>query len=910
MNSLPDIIQRSLHRTPSYPGGKGRGIVIVASAAYLPSAFVAIRHLRAHGCQLRVQLWHFGESDIPPFFRTLADSCGAELVDAFAAAGAGDFHRLGGWECKIHAIVACPFEQVLLLDADNIPLMDPSFLFDCEQFTRYGQVFWPDFFYQPESKYALRPLAWRELGLPARVGLELDSAQLLVDRKCCWRELQVCRLLNIYSEQCYDRWTWGDKDTFTLAWLLTHRSYFVVPIRPRFVQPDGDSVFWQHWVDGSKLFQHQRKWFHAPQKMADFLQEDELLKEQSLDYLREFWDAARAAGQESQLSAMLIRQPRQEKTISRTKMSASTAEDWQRLGTVAFARGELADALDHLKQAVALAPGKASLRVDLAALLSKSNQPTEAIPHLLQALRVRGDMPEIHNNLGVVLEQLGRYSESVEACRNATRLRPSYVEAHHNLGKALRKAGDPMGSIHAFREALRLRADSIPAYDGLVNAAEDLGDVELLCASLRRLIELQPDASRVRSSLLYTLHYHPDAGPPELFHEHCEWDRLFGGNAGLVRPFKNDRSRDRRIRVGYVSPDFREHTVTKFIGAALEHHDRDRIEVFCYSDVAEPDWVTERIRRDVEHWRDIVGFPDEQVERIVQDDSIDILVDLRGHASGNRMTLFARKPAPVQINMVGYFDTTGLSAMDYRLSDAYQDPPGETERYHRERILRMPGSCWCYMADKDAPDVAPSPLERAGHLTFGSLNKIVKVTDPCAQLWARVLEAVPNSRLLLAVVSEEAMDAIRKRLARAGLPPERLLLVCKTQGRHEYLQRFGQIDIALDTFPFNGITTTCDGLWMGVPCIGLVGATSVSRAGRSILHAAGLGQFSAETPEQFVAAAVQLAQDRNQLRELRLGMRRRLANSRLMDHIGFTRDLEAEYFRIWETWRAGADASV
>lgn len=908
--SLLTTLKHQLAEQIQFSGGSGRGIVIVGGGRYLPSAYIAIRHLRQHACALPIQLWHLGEQETPQFWHDLVSMWRVESVDALRAPGAVDFKHLGGWECKIHAIIGCPFEQVLLLDADNLPLVNPEFLFESELFARHGHVFWPDFYYQPEHRYAIRPRAWRDLGLTPRAGMEIDSGQLLIDRARCRRELQVCRTLNTHSDECYDRWTWGDKDTFTLAWLLGRGDYYAVPVRPRFIEPARPSIFWQHWIDGRKLFQHQRKWLGRPQELAGHLLEGELLQSESLAFLQEFWDAAGASGQE-QLLSNAARTPTPERRKAKSPIHSvewQSPEALRRLATAAFDRGDLNEAIDCLKQAVTAAPSHVPYRVDLAAMLSKADRPADAIPHLVIALQLKGDTPEIHNNLGVVLEQLGRCAEAVAACRNAIRLRPHFVQAHHNLGKALRKAGDPQGSLEAFQTAVRLRPDSIAGHDGLVGAADDLGDAETACAALRKLVELQPEVPTVRSALLYPLHYLPEAGPAELYEEARQWDRRFGMVDRRNPGFENDRSSDRRLRIGYLSPDFREHTVPRFIGAALRHHDRDRFEVFCYSNLGEPDAVTERIRSEVEHWRDIVGVPDAQAEKTIRDDRVDLLVDLRGHGSNNRLTLLARKPAPLQLNMVGYFDTTGLSAMDYRITDTWQDPPGQSEQFHSERLLRLPHSCWCYIADEDAPPVTPPPSEQAGTITFGSLNKLIKVSEPCARLWARVLAAVPGSRLLLAIASEKSADVIRTRLAAAGLPADRLLLIPKAPSRRDYLQRFGQIDVALDPFPFNGITTTCDGLWMGVPCVSMTGPTTVSRAGRSILNAAGLGELSTSTPEGFVRAATELCHDRNRLRELRMSMRQRLLESRLMDHVGFTRALECEYIRVWNEWRAGRDA--
>ena len=221
--------------------------------------------------------------------------------------------------------------------------------------------------------------------------------------------------------------------------------------------------------------------------------------------------------------------------------------------------------------------------------------------------------------------------------------------------------------------------------------------------------------------------------------------------------------------------------------------------------------------------------------------------------------------------------------------------------------MRLAQSCWCYTADDDAPDVAEPPVLKNGYATFGSLNKIIKVSEPCARLWARVLDEVPGSKLLLSVAGVDAGGTVRKRLESYGLPPERVRIVDKTRSRREYLLRFSGIDIALDTWPFNGITTTCDGLWMGVPCVSLTGRTSVSRAGKSILNAAGLGELATESPDAFVEAAVSLARDTDPLREMRRSMRQRLLASALMDHRGFARKLEAAYRQMWRAWCGGGE---
>jgi len=583
----------------------------------------------------------------------------------------------------------------------------------------------------------------------------------------------------------------------------------------------------------------------------------------------------------------------------------SHAEACQLLGTIAHEKGHQEDAIGLMQRAISLSPNIVAWRVNLAALLGKAGKADEALPHLAAALRLKGNIPELHNNMGATLEALDRLPEAVDAFRKAILLRPGYAEPHYNLANALKRMGKVEQAVSSYREAIRLRHDYAKAYAGLSSALMDLAQLDEALQCLRKAMELQPKNPGAHSSYLYSAHYHPDQSAQMLFEEHVEWGRRHADpiRARLL-PHQNDRGTDRRLRVGYFSPDFREQTVPRFIGAALTNHDHDRFEIFCYSDVKKPDAVTERLSKLPDHWRDVRGKSDPQLEQIIRDDAIDILIDLRGHASGNRMMLFARKPAPIQVNMVGYFDTTGLRSIDYRVTDEQQDPPG-AEQFHVEQLIRIRPSCWCYSAEEDDPPVAPTPALSKRYITFASLNKVVKVSAPCAKLWARVLDAIPGSRLLLPAAEGDSSGIVRGTLARMGLPPDRLDLVGKTRTRRAYLERFGQIDIALDTFPFNGITTTCDGLWMGVPLVSLSGGTTVSRAGRSILSAVGLAQLATDKPDEFVRTCIDLASDIRRLNDLRLGLRQRMADSPLMDHRGFARQLEAAYIQAWTNWCSG-----
>jgi predicted O-linked N-acetylglucosamine transferase (SPINDLY family) len=533
----------------------------------------------------------------------------------------------------------------------------------------------------------------------------------------------------------------------------------------------------------------------------------------------------------------------------------------------------------------------------------KASRLDGAVDLLRQAIASRPAFPDAYSNLAVALEARGQLTKAENACRAALRLDSRHVGAWDNLGNVLKKQGRAADAADAFRSALSVLPDDPVAYSGLGAAMLDLCRLDDAVACYHRSSDLQPHSPAAHSDLLYNLHYHDGYDAATLHREHVEWDRRHAAPLrSRALPHPNDRTPGRRLRVGYVSPDFREHTVPRFVSAALEHTDRHAFEVFLYSDVTSPDPTTERLRGLGHAWRDCATLPNDQLDRLIHQDAIDILVDLRGHGGNNRLPLFARKPAPIQVTMVGYFNTTGLSAMDYRVTDAAMDPPGETERYHAERLVRLPHTCWCYRPDDESPDVAPPPVLATGHVTFASLNKVAKISPTCARLWARVLDAVPDSRLLLSAAGGDARGTLRARLAEMGLPPGRIDIADKAPTRRTYLERFARIDVALDTFPFNGITTTCDALWMGVPVVNLAGETIVSRAGRSILNAAGLGHLSMLTPEAFIFAAITAAADRHLLRSLREGMRDRIRSSALLNAAGFAAALEAEYRRMWLRW--------
>ncbi|HMK49909.1 MAG TPA: hypothetical protein VK435_07635, partial [Thermodesulfovibrionales bacterium] len=422
----------------------------------------------------------------------------------------------------------------------------------------------------------------------------------------------------------------------------------------------------------------------------------------------------------------------------------------------------------------------------------------------------------------------------------------------------------------------------------------------------RTSMRLDPWRIKPYESLLMLMNYSDRYDASAIFSEHLNFARRFEApllpfHAGHTR----EKVRDKVLRIGYVSPDFRRHSVNYFLEPVLASHDHDRFEVFCYSDVAVSDVVTERLRGYANQWRDIAGMTDEEAAQLVRRDGIDILLDLAGHTGFNRILMFARKPAPIQVSWLGYPNTTGLSSVDYRLVDSYTDPPGMTDPYYTERLVRLPRTFLCYVPENGGPPVGELPALRSGHVTFGSFNFFPKVSRTTVTLWSSILKALPGSRLILkakAFSSESVCAKAREMFDAHGIPGERIELMSHKPSYSEHLATYNEIDIGLDTFPYNGTTTTCEALWMGVPVVSLGGTTHVSRVGLSILSNVGIPWLAARTHDEYVRIAVDLALDLEGLQLLRRSLREKLIESPLSDAKLFVSGLEACYRDMWVSW--------
>jgi predicted O-linked N-acetylglucosamine transferase (SPINDLY family) len=573
------------------------------------------------------------------------------------------------------------------------------------------------------------------------------------------------------------------------------------------------------------------------------------------------------------------------------------------LGVVHQALGGSADAEDCFRGALSLRPDYAAAHNNLGIALRKLGRPAEAESCFHEAVRIQPDFAEAHNNLGNVQSELRRQDEAERSFRNAIQCTPDFAEAHGNLGILLRGLGRLTEAEDSTRKAIALRPDYAEAYNDLGVVLFKLGRQREAEDCYRKALALDPGLSVAQGNLAYLLNCLAGKSTDEILAAHREYARRFCPRPD-AQTHENSPEPERRLRIGYVSADLRRHSVAYFIEPVLARHDHGQFEIFGYSNSSLADAVTGRIKASVDQWRDVFDLDDASLTRKVREDRIDILVDLGGFSANNRLSAFARKPAPLMATWLGYPTTTGLAQMDYRISDWSVDPEG-SEGLSVERVVRLTNSYFCYGGPGMEPDAGAPPASRDGRITFGSFNSLAKIGDETARLWVRVLQAVPGSRLLIksAPLAEKAVaDDIVRRFEALGLAPERLTLSGWKESVEDHLQAYRDVDIGLDSFPYNGATTTCEALWMGVPVVSLAGETHASRMGHSILHAVGLDELVARTQDRFAEVAIGLARDPGRLSEMRAGLRERMRASPLMDAARFTRNLESAYRRMWRTW--------
>ncbi|MEW6259900.1 MAG: tetratricopeptide repeat protein [Thermodesulfobacteriota bacterium] len=619
------------------------------------------------------------------------------------------------------------------------------------------------------------------------------------------------------------------------------------------------------------------------------------------------------------------------------------------IGMVAYGRKQYTDAIEWIQKAIAVQPQEAMFHYNLGASLYEAGRYREAVEAYRKALSLKPDYAEVYSNLGNTLKRLGDFEGAIESFQKAVRLKPDFADAYCNLGIVLADIERMQDAEVAYQKALNLNPRCLQAWHNYGNLLRDTdrftdaitsfrnalsiddaqpetlnnlghvllmqGDVGVGLQYIRKAWDIKPDYWDAGSNLLMGLHYAGPIDPQMIFRAHRIWgDRVM---THVQRPdesptvFPRNRLNGDKIRIGYVSPDFRTHSVAYFIEPILAHHDRRRFHITAYSDAAIEDETSQRIKGYVDVWRKIAHCSNEDVFQQIREDGIDLLVDLAGHTARNRLVLFARRPAPVQVTYLGYPDTTGLKTMDYRLTDVDADPPGMTESLHTERLLRLETGFLCYRPREDAPEVAPAPCTRTGFVTFASFNNLAKISDIVLDAWCRILQRTPGSRMIVKAQplrDVEVRQWLIKRFVDRGVDSDRIRMEGMLSYR-DHLGLYNDVDIALDTFPYHGTTTTCEALWMGVPVLTAAGRTHVSRVGCSILHRIGMDELVAFSLEDYVEKAVELAIDNRRLVLLRQGMRHRIRASTLVDGRSVTGCLEKAYCSMMEAIRNQEDRS-
>ncbi len=576
------------------------------------------------------------------------------------------------------------------------------------------------------------------------------------------------------------------------------------------------------------------------------------------------------------------------------------------LGNALVEKEQPDEAIAACRRAIALRPSFPEAHINLGNALRQQGRPDEAIAAYRQSIASAPNYPEAHSNLGNALKDKGQLDEAIAAFGQAVALKPNYPEAHSNLGVAFQERGNLEKAIAAYLHAISLNPGFPHAHNNLGVALKDRGQLDEAIVAYRRAISLKPTYVEAHSNLLFTQRCHPGLDSRAIAGEHRRWSQQHSEPLRqFIHSHPNDRTPERRLRIGYVSPDFRAHSVAFFLENLLASHDPAQVEVFCYANLVRPDAVTTRLRGLVPHWREIFGLPDAQVADLIRQDRIDILVDLAGHTAGNRLLVFARKPAPVQVTWLGYPGSTGLETIDYRLTDPLADPPSSAEELSSEQLIRLAGCAWCYRPSAKAPPVSNPPVLRANHVTFGCFNALPKITTPMLHLWSRILHAVPGSHLLLksgSLQDASTRDRLRRGFESSGIAADRIELASHIPEPAAHLACYGRVDIALDTFPYHGTTTTCEALWMGVPVICLAGNTHCSRVGVSLLTHVGVPELIATSEDHYLQLAAALADDLPRLSLLRRTLRERMQQSPLMDAPRFAHAIEAAYREMWRQW--------
>jgi protein O-GlcNAc transferase len=586
--------------------------------------------------------------------------------------------------------------------------------------------------------------------------------------------------------------------------------------------------------------------------------------------------------------------------------NADYADAHMNLGNLLMAQGKTADAIACYEASLRVSPKYANAHVNLGNAYRSLGKVDEAIACYEEALRIDPNMADALIDMGTLYNRLRRASEAVKYFERAVAMRPDSAAAHNNLACTLLDLGRHDEALPHLQESIRLKPDNLDAYLNLGNMLTDLGRNDEAAAQYRKILAIDPDRSSALCNSVFSMNYSDKVEAKALAEQHFNVGRRIEQSFLSAHPtFRNSADRSRKLRIGYVSPDLRMHAVAFFLEPLIREHDRNQVEIFCYAEVFAPDGMSAKLQSMVDHWFSTVGVTDDDLAARIKADGIDILVDLAGHSAHNRLPVFARRPAPVQMTWLGYPNTTGMKTMDYRLVDSATDPEGVADPLASETLVRIEGGLWCYQPLPQAPDPAPPPCATTGKVTFGSFNNLAKLSPTVFDLWSQLMKRVPGSRIVLKTryfAAPGTRASVLARFTDRGIDADRVSLLEGLPDLVAHLATYNQIDIGLDSLPYNGTTTTCEALWMGVPVVTLAGDRHLARVGASLLTRVGAPELIAPTPAEYVEIAAKLAGDIPRLTKYHAELRSRMKASPLCDAPGFARRVEGVYRDLWQRW--------
>ena len=586
------------------------------------------------------------------------------------------------------------------------------------------------------------------------------------------------------------------------------------------------------------------------------------------------------------------------------QLNPKFAEACNNLGNVMVTMGKHIEGLDLFKKALALRTQYTEAMENQGNVLLEMRQYDQAQEVFNKIIAQNPDCAKAYFDKGRIAFATGKTEEAITLHRRALEKDPQLSEAFISLGNVYRSLKWVTEAERCYQKALEICPNSPAGWNNLGIVLHDKGQINEALSAFSRALALKPRYSDAHSNQLYSSLFSAELSSQEIVVLHNAWEKQQAACLGERRSDHILRNH-RRLRIGYVSPDFHTHSVSYFIEPILAHHNLEIFEVYAYSDTISPDKTTERLKTHVCVWRDICRLDDSSVEELIRRDEIDILVDLAGHTARNRMLVFARKPAPIQISWIGYPGTTGLSAIDYRFTDVKADPLETVNEDAPERLQYLPDTFLCYRPPEDSPQIQMLPAIQNSYITYGSFNNYTKIIPEMIALWSMILKSAPQSRMILkaahfadASISCKVLNVFEK----FGVSNQRVSLLAWLPATMKHLEIYNQVDVALDTFPYNGTTTTCEALWMGVPVITMVGDRHASRVGASLMETVGLPSFIVKTPDDYVRKAVEIGQDIRLLKEIRCNLRQQITQSPLRDEKRMTGNVEDCYRQIWREW--------